>query len=94
MLKVACENLIIHNTPLAKMAYDGVTLTVEFDDECLRRCRAVFSPVQAFRSTSADCFDMADIISSDVCLSEGIYTRYIFEKTASPLDMRASRKPL
>lgn len=83
MLKIAYSDLIINNTPLPRMSYDGTTLTVEFDDEFFRRCKAVFSPVQSFKCTTADCFCKKELVSCRECFKNGVYARYILEDNDS-----------
>jgi len=48
----------LHGTPLAAVHVENSRVVVELDDENERRFRLVFSPYQALRVTTADCFSV------------------------------------
>lgn len=48
----------IHPTPLEKLTYEGSDIVIEFDDVSEDRIRLIFSPWQAIRVTTIDCFDV------------------------------------
>lgn len=46
----------VNTTPLARIVVEDCRVMLEFDDQMERRVRLTFSPYQAIRVTTADCF--------------------------------------
>lgn len=75
---IASPTLKIHETSLEKLIYDGIDLVVEFDDINENRVHMRFSPCQAIRVTTIDCFDVRSLFV------DGRLTRQLLEIEESP----------
>ncbi|WP_287156830.1 hypothetical protein [Chloroflexus sp.] len=76
-IQVAAIQFEIHQTPLEKVSYEGANLLVEFDEVQGRRVRLIFSPWQALKVTTVDCFDVQTL------LIDGYLNRRLLELTES-----------
>lgn len=76
-VQVASVQFEIHQTPLERLTYEGAHLRVEFDDVKGRRVRLTFSPWQALKVTTIDCFDVRAL------LIDGRLSRRLLELTNS-----------
>jgi len=76
-VRIVSKLFEIHQTPLERLMYEGPNLVVEFDDVEGHRIHLKFSPWQALKVTTIDCFDVTSI------LIEGKFTRHILECTDS-----------
>jgi hypothetical protein len=61
-VQIASLQFEIHQTPLERLTYEGSDLIVEFDNAKGERVRLKFSPWQALKVTTIDCFDMRTIL--------------------------------
>ncbi len=52
----------INETPLERLSYEGADLIVEFDKQDNERVRLTFSPWQALRVTTIDCYDVRSLL--------------------------------
>jgi hypothetical protein len=72
-VQIANKDITIHNVPLEGFKCESHSISIEFDDENEKRWRIEFSPIQAIKITTDDCFDYlsntADgyIISRQLC---------------------------
>lgn len=61
MIQIVTPALQIHVTPQERLIYDGRDLIVQFDDVKEHRVRLRFSPCQAIKVTTIDCFDVRSL---------------------------------
>ena len=61
-----------------KISVEENTVTIDFDDIYERRHKIQFTPYQAIKITTADCF-RKDVLLTDETLASGRYQRYILE---------------
>ena len=78
MTKIIEKSIIIHNVPSEKISVEENTVTIDFDDIYERRHKIQFTPYQAIKITTADCF-RKDVLLTDETLASGRYQRYILE---------------
>ena len=76
--KIIEKSIIIHNVPSEKISVEENTVTIDFDDIYERRHKIQFTPYQAIKITTADCF-RKDVLLTDETLASGRYQRYILE---------------
>ncbi|MCK4260908.1 MAG: hypothetical protein KAX49_18165 [Halanaerobiales bacterium] len=77
-VKIVSKVPEIHTTPLSKILIDDVHSSIEFDDVSEKRWKISFKTIQAWRITTADCFDTQKVLT-DEAFSDGIYHKYILE---------------
>ena len=78
MTKIIEKSIIINNVPLGKISVEQNAVTIDFDDIYERRHKIQFTPYQAIKITTADCF-RKDVLLTDETLASGRYQRYIPE---------------
>ena len=76
--KIIDKSFIINNVPLDKISIEQNTVTIDFDDVNEQRYKIIFTPYQAVKVTTADCFDK-DILLTSETLESGRYQRHILE---------------
>lgn len=59
------NQLEINETPLERLTYEGADLIVEFDNQADERVRLTFSPWQALKVTTIDCYDIRSLLIKD-----------------------------
>ncbi len=79
MVTTVNKELIIHEVPLEKISTDGISITIELDDENEVRWRLVFCPFQDIRITTEDCYGYSNIPDSEETFASGRYKRYLLE---------------
>ncbi len=78
-IKIIRDDIVLHEIPLEKIKFDENKLIISVEDSNGKRFSIVFSPVQAFRATTADCIEFDAQIIDSCCKNTGIYKRHIIE---------------
>ncbi|KZE40567.1 hypothetical protein AV540_25720 [Brevibacillus parabrevis] len=82
-IKIALSHVQIHETPLEDINFDSNTIVVTFDDKDEKRWKLTFSPYQAIKTTTIDCYPFSKLIIKDAEDERGIYRSYLLEVTDS-----------
>ncbi|ELK38923.1 hypothetical protein BAG01nite_49440 [Brevibacillus agri] len=82
-VKIAMSNVQIHETPLEEINFDSNTIVVTFDDNNEKRWKLTFSPYQAIKTTTKDCYPFSNLVIKDAIDEIGIYRSYLLEVTDS-----------
>lgn len=77
-ISIVSTEVEIHETALEKITYHRGVLLVEFDNVHEQRVQLRFSPFQAARITTIDCFDVPSLLINDRL------PRYLLEVVDSP----------
>lgn len=78
-VQIALKELQIHETPLEEISYGTNAISVTFDDVDENRWEFTFSPFQAIKTITVDCYPYNDLLTDEARDNWGIYRKYLLE---------------